>query len=424
MSPKFVLRALFASAALLSSGLTSTPANAQEGERIAAVVNEDIVSMRDLEERMKLAIISSRLENSPEVRRRLVPQVLRKLIDEKLQSQEAARQGIAPTENDVNKTIRNIEQQSGMPPGSLEPSLRREGVDFNSLLQQIKADITWVKLIRYRFGSSIKVTDAEIEAQLSQLKSNMSKPQYLLSEIVLNADTPAQEGEVRALAERIVQQNQQGAPFPALARQFSQTATAALGGDIGWVYEGQLPADIEATVKQLHPGQISNPIRTLTGFHIVFLRERRKGGEQDRSASQLDLTRIFLPLSDKASPQDVRTQTNLVLTTAQAAENCEDMVRLAKELNSPQSAKIGAVTLGSLPPELQSALGDLPAGKISNPVRLGGGVTVFMVCSRKDDNGLPSKEEISGRLEMERLDIQARRLMRDLRRLAIIDVRI
>jgi peptidyl-prolyl cis-trans isomerase SurA len=397
---------------------------AQDSERIAAVVNEDIVSMRDIEERLKLAIISSQLENSAEVRRRLVPQILRKLVEERLQMQEASRQGIAPTEADIARTVRNVETQNKMPPGALEPAMRRDGIDYNSFLNQIKAEIAWVKLLRIRYGAAIKVTDAEIDAQLALMKSNMNRPQYLLSEIVLNAENPSQEGEIRSMADRIVQQNQQGAPFPALARQFSQSASAAQGGDIGWIYEGQLPADVEATVKQLRPGQISNPIRTLTGFYIILLRDRRTGGVGSMEASVLELARIFMPLSDKAFPEEVRTQTNLVQTAAASAENCDDMGRLAKELGSPQSSTIGKVTLGQLPPELQAAVANLPAGKVSNPVRLGGGVSIFMVCSRKDDTGLPTREEIGNRIEMEKLDIQARRLMRDLKRTAIVDVRI
>ncbi|CAA6606236.1 Parvulin-like peptidyl-prolyl isomerase [Rhodospirillaceae bacterium LM-1] len=408
----------------LLGALAASTAVAQENERIAAVVNDDIVSMRDLEERLKLAIINSRLENSPDVRRRLVPQVLRKLIEEKLQLQEAARQGVAATESEIQKTIRNIENQNGLPSGGLEIATRRDGIDFNSLLTQVKTEITWVKLLRIQYAGAIKVLDAEIEAQLSLAKSNMNRPQYLLAEIFLNTDNPSQQTEIQSLAERIVQQTKQGAPFSALARQFSQTASAATGGDIGWIYEGQLPADIEAIVKSMQPQQVSTPIRTLTGYHIFYLRERRSGAGQDKSNSVLDLAQLFLPLAQNARPDEVRAQTDLVQTAASAAENCDDIAKLAKEIGSPSNPRLGKVKVGALPTNLQAALADLPAGKTTSPQKVGGGVAVLMVCSRKDETGLPSREEIVGRLEMERMDIQARRLLRDLRRTAIVDVRI
>ncbi|MBF0269706.1 MAG: peptidylprolyl isomerase [Alphaproteobacteria bacterium] len=408
----------------LLGAMAASSASAQENERIAAVVNDDIVSMRDLEERMKLAIINSRLENSPDVRRRLVPQVLRKLIEEKLQLQEAARQGIAATESEIQKTIRNIEAQNNLPSGGLEIATRRDGIDFNSLLTQIKTEITWVKLLRMQYASAIKILDAEVDAQLSLAKSNMNRPQYLLAEIFLGTDNPSQEGEIHTLAERIVQQARQGAPFPSLARQFSQTASAATGGDIGWIYEGQLPADIETIVKSLQPQQVSNPIRTLTGYHIFYLRERRSGAAQDRSNSVLELAQLFLPLAQNARPDEVRAQTELVQTAASAAESCDDIAKLSKEIGSPSNPRLGKIKVGALPSNLQSALADLPAGKVTAPQKVGGGVAVLMVCSRKDETGLPTREEIVGRLEMERMDIQARRLLRDLRRTAIVDVRI
>lgn len=410
--------------AALAFLLVASAAAAQESERIAAVVNDDIVSMRDLEERMKMALLSTRQENSQEVRRRLLPQVLRKLVEERLQMQEAARQGVQPTDSEISKTIRNIEAQNNLPPGGLEAATRRDGVDFSVFQAQIKAEIGWMKLLRTRYAGAFKISDAEIDAQLAIIKSNMSKPQYLLSEIFLNVDNPSQEEEIKNLAERIVQQLRQGAPFPALARQFSQTATAAVGGDIGWVYEGQLPQDLEAIVKSMQPSQVSNPLRTFTGYHIFMLRNRRSGGLADPSNSTLDLAQIFLPLPANAKYDEISNVTNLVQMTASLAENCDDMAKLAKELNSPQTSRLGNVTLGALPDHLQGPLSNLGQGKITPPIKNAGGVAVFMVCSRKDDSGLPSRDDIANRIDMDRVDIQARRLMRDLRRTAIIDVRI
>jgi len=409
---------------LLLGGAGGFLANAQESERIAAVINDDIISIRDLEERMKMAIISSRLDNSPDVRRRLVPQLLRKLIEEKLQLQEATRRGIHVTDNEINGTIRNIEEQNRLPPGGLEVATRRDGVDFGVFLTQIRAELAWIKLIRSQYASAIKITEEEIDAQLNLVKSNLNRPQYRLAEIFLTVDNPSQEEEIRSLAERIVNQASQGAPFPALARQFSQSATAATGGDIGWVYEGQLPGDIDGAVKTLKTGQVGAPIRTLTGFHILYLIERRSGGQQASDDAVLDLAQLFLSVPPRSRPEEVRIQTDLVRTTADAAENCDDMVRLAKELGSQQNPRPGKVTLGALPPNLRQAMEALPAGETTPVLNVQGGVAVFMVCARKDDTGLPERNEISKRLEMERLDIQARRLLRDLKRLAIIDVRI
>ncbi|UEM05272.1 peptidylprolyl isomerase [Skermanella rosea] len=247
-------------------------------EGIAAVVNDDIISMSDLSARLQLALVSSGLPGTAEVRQRLTPQVLRSLIDERLQMQEAARANISVTDKEIDDAFGRVAEQNQMKRDQLEKMLSSQGVPRSALESQIRATIGWGKLVQRRLRPSIEIGEEEIDAVLRRIEANAGKPEYLAAEIYLAVDSPEREEEVRRLADRLVEQIGQGASFPAVARQFSQSAGATNGGDLGWVQQGQLPEELDTTLRDLRPGQVSRPIRSLTGYHILLLREQRTTG--------------------------------------------------------------------------------------------------------------------------------------------------
>lgn len=254
------------------------PPPARSVEGIAAVVNDDIISMSDLSARLQLALVSSGLPGTAEVRQRLTPQVLRSLVDERLQMQEASRANIAVTDKEIDDAFGRVAEQNQMKRDQLEKMLASQGVPRSALESQIRATIGWGKLVQRRLRPSIEIGEDEIDAVLRRIEANAGKPEYLAAEIFLAVDSPEREEEVRRLADRLVEQIGQGASFPAVARQFSQSAGATNGGDLGWVQQGQLPDELDSALRDLRPGQASRPIRSLTGYHILLLREQRTTG--------------------------------------------------------------------------------------------------------------------------------------------------
>lgn len=247
-------------------------------EGIAAVVNDDIISMSDLSARLQLALVSSGLPGTAEVRQRLTPQVLRSLVDERLQMQEASRANISVTDKEIDDAFGRVAEQNQMKRDQLEKMLASQGVPRSALESQIRATIGWGKLVQRRLRPNIEIGEEEIDAVLRRIEANAGKPEYLAAEIYLAVDSPDREEEVRRLADRLVDQIGQGASFPAVARQFSQSAGATNGGDLGWVQQGQLPEELDTALRGLRPGQASRPIRSLTGYHILLLREQRTTG--------------------------------------------------------------------------------------------------------------------------------------------------
>jgi peptidyl-prolyl cis-trans isomerase SurA len=212
-----------------------TPSGQAPDMRIAAVVNDEIISVFDLASRMGMVMTSSSIADTPETRQRIAPQILRGLIDEKLELQEAKRKSITATDSEISNALAQIEKQNNMKSGQLNEYLQARGIDRGALLDQLTAGIVWAKLVRRLAAQTTEISDEEIDEALKRVKEHASEPQSRVAEIFLAVDNPAQDDEVRHLVERLTQQMHQGARFSAVAQQFSQSAAAAVGGDIGWV---------------------------------------------------------------------------------------------------------------------------------------------------------------------------------------------
>ena len=250
-------------------------ASAQESVGIAAVVNNEAISIPDLVARIDVAIVASRLRASEDLRRQLAPQVLRSLVDERLKVQEAERLGVTVSDAEMANARRSVEQRNGIAAGALDDFLQRQGLRVATVTDQLRAEILWSKLVRGRLGAAVSVGEGEIDEALAQLEANRGRPEFRVAEIFLAVESSEQESEVRAAAESLFEQLKAGAKFDQIASQFSQSATAAVGGDIGWVLEGELPGEIEAVLARMEPGTIAPPVRTFDGFSIVLLIDRR-----------------------------------------------------------------------------------------------------------------------------------------------------
>lgn len=424
---KSALRLALCAAALLAAQPLAAVgrAVAQEPQRIAAVVNDEIVSMRDLRARLRMVIVSSRLPATDETAQRIAPQVLRSLIDEQIQLQEAKRLNIAVTDQELGRARSGVEERNGIKPGQFDEFVRQLGVDPETVERQLKAQVAWAKLVRRRFGNDVNVSQEEVNEVLARMAADAGKTQKRVSEIVLPVDDAANEEQVRQLAARIVEQLRAGANFAAVARQFSGSANAAIGGDVGWVLPERMAPEIAEVIGKLQTGQISDPVRTLFGFHIVQVADSRVIAEADPLAAVVDLKQLFLPVPPNAAADARQSQRSLLEAVSSSAQACDDFVELAKEVKSPTSPDLGEMRIGELAPALREKVAPLKAGQVSAPVDLPNGVMIVMVCSRKAPaSNLPSPEQIRAQLETQRFEILAQRYLRDLRRSAFVEPRV
>lgn len=397
---------------------SALPGLAQNTLRAAAVVNDEVISMLDLAMRTRLAILASGLENTPEVRNRLRNQVLRSLIDERLQQQEAKRLDISVEDSQLDEAVARLADQNKLTPEQFLAVLEKNEILPNALLDQIRSGIVWRSLIQRRLQPSIEISDEEVEEVIARILSSQGHMQYRVSEIMLGVDNMIQDEEVRRAAERLAEQLRQGANFAALARQFSQSATASVGGDLGWIEEGQLPDELGAALARMRSGQLEGPISTFGGYYILLLREQRRISAGDATIS---LKQIMLAVPPDASPEDLQQAGTRANELRANIDGCEGFDDLASQYGSPGSGDLGMLRLSEMPNELRQIVVPLAIGQPSAPIRVPTGVSILVVCSREFD-GI-DRERIRQSLVNQRLDMLARRYLRDLRRSASVEVR-
>ncbi len=262
--------------------LYSAPAMAASGGRIAAVVNDEAISFNELDARLKLVMESSGMQDTPETRKRLADQMISVLVDETIRLQEAKNLELEITEDEINQGVAALAAQNQMPPDQLTGMLEARGIKMSTLYKQIKSQIAWTKVISRKIRPQIDITDRDINAELERMKASVGKTQFLVSEIYLPVDKQEEDKKVRQTALEIKRQAAENPnSFPQLARQFSRAAGAEKGGDIGWIQQGQLQEAMNAALTNLNAGQISQPVRSLTGYHIYFMRNKKVFNEAD-----------------------------------------------------------------------------------------------------------------------------------------------
>ncbi|EAP89319.1 peptidyl-prolyl cis-trans isomerase family protein [Oceanicaulis sp. HTCC2633] len=403
---------ILAGIALMSAAPT---ASAQQVEGIAAVVNDQPITTLDVRDRMRLIISSAGVQPTEEMLARIQDQSIRGLVDETLQLQQAAEFDLEVEEAEVDDAIADIATRSGATVQEVEDDLAASGIDINTLRQQVKAEIAWQILVSGRYRSRIRISDQQIETALDRYIQSASQPQYRLGEIFVEI-TP-QGGEERAVGiiQTIYDQLRQGAPFQAVAQQFSDAASASAGGDTGYLPLSGINAQVAEAVTQMEPGQISNPIRVPGGFQIVALIDRRDG----QVIEQLTLSQITIPSSR------VTDENRAALGRAAARINsCEGLDEAMSDVEGAFVTNLGDVGANALVPTIRDALGGLEPVAATPVLDTAAGAQVFVLCDKAlTGPGVPSADQIENQLINQQLSLLSRRWLRDLRRDATIEIR-
>lgn len=401
----------------------TVPAGAQEVERIAAVVNDKVISIYDLRQRIELLILSAGLPDTPDQRRGMAPQVLRGLIDEALQTEEASRLNIRISSREVEDAVGQIEQGNNLPAGGFENLVSNRGIAPEAALTQIRANLSWQKLISRRVVPTINIGEEEIDAVIKSIRAGQGQTQYRVSEILLPVDDASERQAVLDLANRLASQIRLGAEISGVARQFSKSASAATGGDIGWIQEGELGNEANQALTKLDVGEVSDPVATPDGYLILRMSDRRKlktPGEED---TQITLRQLILPLTADAQDADIQSQVSLAQEVGASVTGCDDFAEIAREMGTPQPARPAGFRLGDLNERLRKLASETEVGVTSAPSVTPNGVQIVMVCDREEAGALP-RDQIRDTLLRQRVDMLSRRYLRDLRRSAFVDLRV
>ena len=414
------LRALLAVILVLASAL---PASAQ-AVRVVAKVNGDAITDFALKERITFAIRSSGMQDSADLQQRLAPQILRQMIDERLQIQNSQGLGVKPTEEEINQRVGEIERSAGMQRGQFKQYLQSIGVPYEIASQQIEAGIAWAKIVRRKVRPQVDVSDAEIDDGIARIRANAGKTESRVAEIFIPIDRVDQADEAKRSADRVVEQLRRGAAFPALAQQFSHGATAQQGGDLGWILPGSLDPALDAAIEKLPLRQASEPIRSPAGYHILLVVDRRQFAQSRPDDVKLNLVQMTLALPVNASPDEVARATAEAQKALVGVRTCEDLRSRERDLKGATSGDLRGIRVGDLAPnrEMYEQIPKLTPGGTAGPFRVAEGLQVVALCSKEGASGLPTREVVGQQILLQKLEAASRRYMRDLRRVATIDI--
>lgn len=391
--------------------------------RATAIVNGDIITGTDVSQRLALIVAANGGEVAEEEKQRLRLQVLRNLIDETLQIQEAEANEISISEEEVDATFRQVAQQNFKQDlEAFDQYLRTQGSSTDTLKRQIKGELAWSRLLRRNIQPFINVGDEEVNAIIERLKASKGTTEFRIGEIYMAA-TQETAPQVAENMRKILEQIRGGGSFVAYARQFSEASTAATGGDLGWVRPAQLPQSLAEAAEQMQVGQVVGPVEVPGGFSILYLIDSRQVLTADPRNALLSLKQLAIGFPKGVTEEQAAAQAAKFATATQAIKGCGAANEVAARLGA-SVVDNDQVKLRDLPAALQGAIAQLQIGQASQPFgSVEDGVRVLILCGRDDPQtaSAPSFDAIMSRLENERVNKRAQIYLRDLRRDAIIE---
>ena len=386
----------------------------QNIQAISAIVNDEVISRYDVQQRVQLIISTSGIQPTKDNIVRLENQALRSLVNEKIQLQEASKLDVPSSDDEINLMLERIANGNQMSGEQILQLINSQGVKSDTLLNQIKAELLWNKIVRGRYGSYINVNEDEISIVYDRTIESIGKEQYEVSEIFIGYENEEEEKEANILAKRLVEQLREGVAFAPVAQQFSQTSTAGQGGYLGWVTDGQLDKSINSKLKQLGKNQISEPIKTLNGIYIIKLNERTEAGGKNPLRNQFDLMTVTFEKNNRSDAENF----------SKDFVSCKRIEQLVEKYDEKEINSLGKRILSELPKELHQELLSKYAGETLNLRVSGDYIDLILICDRKDDIGLQvSRENIEDNIYSQKIGMMSRRYLRDLRRDAVIEYR-
>ncbi len=400
-------------------------------DRIVAVVNDEVVLESELEHRARTIEEQLTAKGTP-----LPPdyvleqQVLERLIIERLQLQLAARTGIRVGDEALNQTLERIAANNNLTLSEFRNVLERDGYHFPAFRENIRSELIISQLQKREIADHVKVSEAEIDNFLTTQKSQGNqKIEYHLAHILIavpRAATPEQVQAAKAKAKALLHRLQGETDFQKAALAYSDGQQALEGGDLGWRKVSQLPTLFVDVVPELAVGEVSNLLRSSSGFHIIKLLERR-GGEQ-QVITQTHARHILIRTDDLTSDQDAELQLNQLRQRIMQGDKFTELAQSHSDdkISALKGGDLGWVNPGQMIPLFEEVMNSLERGEISRPFKSPFGWHIVQVLGRRQQNMTEESNRNRARMAILQRKIEEEResWLRQLRDEAYVDYRL
>ena len=419
MIRKLMTSTMLAATLGICAVLSPSTAQAQAlSHGITAVVNDDIVTTHDLRQRVLFMLVTTGVERTEESIARVQAQAMRNLVDEKIQIQESQKYEQSIGQAEIDRSVARIIGRNGLDPQEVVQRLASAGISIDTLRDQVRSEIAWQRIVNGLYGSRIRISDAQIDETLNRLSANASKPSYRVGEIYIEAseDIGGMDGAMEG-AKAMIEQINKGAPFPLLAQQFSSAPSAATGGDVGWIREGELRPELDKVILTMEPGSISEPIQTPGGVYVIALLET----QTSESETIYKLKQINVPVS---GPEDIDAAKATLQSARGVITSCDTLTADVEAIDGLKSADMGELRASDMSDVILEKLATTDVGQLSDPIETPSSVASVLVCDRKvTGSNVPTRDEVENRLMDQQLAQASKRHLRDLRRKASIVMR-
>ncbi|WP_085809694.1 peptidylprolyl isomerase [Sphingomonas sp. TZW2008] len=393
--------------------------------KATAIVNDNVLTGTDVDQRLALIVAANNAKLTPEEADRLRLQVLRQLIDEVLQIQQAKSADVTITPAELTQSFDRLAKNFNRTPEQFRAFLASQGASERSMLRQIEAELAWQRYLRRRVEPFVNVSEEEVKGILDRLEAAKGADEFKLNEIYLAA-TPDRAEQVYANARQLIAEIQKGqAPFGYYARNFSEASTRGVNGDLGWVRAAQLPAELASAAAQMQVGQVVGPVQVPGGFSILYLEDKRQVLTANARDARLSLKQMTIKFPAGTTQAQASQRTADFATTIRKLQGCGSVETVAAGINA-EVVQNDAIRVRDLPAPLQEIVLQLQVGQATPPFgNPQEGVRTLVICGRDDvaTGQLPGAEQIQNQLEQQRVNLRAQQALRDLRRDAVIEYR-
>jgi peptidyl-prolyl cis-trans isomerase SurA len=400
-------------------------------DRIVAVVNSEVITQRDLAERIMLVETQLKRQGTAAPTRDVLGrQVLERMIMDRVQIQFARDTGVRVDDLQVDRTVQMIADNNKLTLAAFRRTLEREGVSFDRFREDIRNEILISRLREREVDSKIQVGDSDVDNFLQEMQAGDAGAQFDLSHILIRVPENASPDQIDVRlkrAQEALAKARAGADFAQLAVSYSDAPDALKGGGMGWRERDRLPELFVDALAKLKPGEVSDVIRSPAGFHIIRLNDRRGGGGSFM-VEQTRVRHILARVNDLVSEDEARRKITVLRQRLVDGANFADLARLNSDdaASARRGGELPWTVPGDLVPEFERAMNALKIGELSQPVRTPFGFHIIQVLERRTADLSADRKRIEARrvLRERRGDEAYQEWLRQLRDRAYVEVRL